>query len=135
MNFVAGVVLFVLAVIDFKKKWIPVGPVLALGGVLLVFRLFEGVTISNLVYGLVPGVILLLVAWITKEKIGVGDGLLFLSLGCGYGIESMMLLLAAAFGAAAVISMVLLVFGRANRKTELPFLPFLFVGWLVSVLA
>ena len=33
MKFVTGVVLFVLAVIDFKKKRIPVGPVLALGGV------------------------------------------------------------------------------------------------------
>ena len=99
------------------------------------FRLFEGVTISKLAYGLVPGVVLLFVAWITKEKIGIGDGLLLLSLGFGYGIESMMLLLAAAFGAAAVKSMVLLVFGRANRKTEIPFLPFLFVGWLVSVLA
>ena len=97
MKFVTGVVLFVLAVIDFKKKRIPVGPVLALGGVLLVFRLFEGVTVSKLVYGLVPGVVLLLVAWITKEKIGIGDGLLLLSLGFGYGIESMMLLLVVSY--------------------------------------
>ncbi len=133
MNFVVGPMLGILALIDIKKKKIPVRPVLFLGVVLLILRVWEGVTVGEFVCGLLPGTLLLLVAWVTKEKLGAGDGILVFCLGMGYGIEFMMTMTGAAFAVAAVASMILMVAKKANRRTELPFLPFLFCGWVIGV--
>lgn len=134
MNYVAGPVLAVLAIIDVKKKKIPVGPVLIMGVILLLIRLSSNLTAGEFVCGLLPGVGFLAIAWMTKEKIGVGDGLLMLCLGMGYRVEQMMAITGIALLVAAMFSMILIVLKKANRKTALPFLPFLFVGWMVSLL-
>lgn len=134
MNYVAGPVLAVLAIIDVKKKKIPVGPVLIMGVILLLIRLSSNLTAGEFVCGLLPGVVFLAIAWMTKEKIGVGDGLLMLCLGMGYRVEQMMAITGIALLVAAMFSMILIVLKKANRKTALPFLPFLFVGWMVSLL-
>ena len=132
MNFVIGPVLGILSVVDVRERKIPVRPVLFLGMVLFVMRLHAGVTAGELVCGLIPGAVLMIVAWVTKEKLGMGDGVLVLCLGLGYGIEAMLMIIGVAFAVAALVSVVLMVCRKATRKTELPFLPFLLVGWLVS---
>lgn len=133
MNYVIGGVLVTLSVIDIRERKIPIWPVLFIGAVLFAMRLHAGVLVGELICGLIPGVLLLIVAWVTKEKLGIGDGILVFCLGLGYGIEEMMTMIGVSFAVAALVSVGLMVLGKATRKTELPFLPFLLVGWLVGI--
>ena len=71
---------------------------------------------------------LVLSIW-TKEKIGLGDGLFLLALGCMNDTETyirtlwMGLLLAAGYS-------ILLLFHKKSRKTEIPFVPFMLLGYV-----
>lgn len=134
MNLIAGIVLAGLAGIDIKRKSIPVLPVLGLGVTLLAFRLTEAETAKELLCGFLPGIVLTLISFFSKEGIGMGDALVLLCLGAGYRWEKVTAMLFGALCLAAVFSLVLLILKKADRKTELPFLPFLFFGWCIVML-
>ena len=134
MKLMTGLLLGGLAVVDFKQKKIPVLPVAAMGVLLLLFRLWNGVELRELATSLLPGAGLLLFARLSREAVGTGDGLVLLALGMGYGAEEILVMLFVALCLAAGLSVVLLVSKRAGRKSEIPFLPFLFFGWMAGVL-
>ena len=79
----------------------------------------------TLAVSLLPGGALLAAAFLTREGIGYGDGFLALLLGPVFGAENMMAGLFLAFLLSALCSIVLLALKRADRKTHLPFIPFL----------
>jgi len=134
VNLIAGMSLGGLAVVDLKRKKIPVVPVVAMGVILLLFRFLEGVRIPELVVGLLPGAGMVLFAHLSREAVGIGDGLVLFFLGMGYCADKILVMLFAALLLAAVVSVVLLSLKKAGRKSEIPFLPFLFLGWLICVL-
>ena len=121
-------------VYDLKTKTIPVAAVAAASVGVLIYRIFTGTEAAEFVLGLIPGVLVVILAYVTKESIGVGDGLVLCMLGLSCGWRQCL----AAFGMAliltAVLAMILLVCRRAGRKTELPFLPALFGGYLLLCL-
>lgn len=82
-------------------------------------------------WGLLPGVLVLLFAWVTKESIGYGDALVILSMGCFYALAEMMGIIMMAITFAGIAALVLLVVLHKNRKCELPFVPFLLGAHLV----
>lgn len=118
---------------DIKNRTVSVMAVVGMGLLLFLVRMNAGVEIKELLIGLLPGAFLLLTAVVTKERIGKGDGMAVCSLGVGYGVEDVLIILLSALFTAALTAIVLLVLRRADRKTELPFLPFLFCGWMVKV--
>lgn len=121
-------------VYDLKTKTIPVAAVAVATIGVLVYRLFSGAEVIELVLGVIPGALVVILAYVTKESIGIGDGLVLCMLGLFCGWRQCL----AAFGMAlvltAVLAMILLVCRRAGRKTELPFLPALFGGYLLFCL-
>ncbi len=83
--------------------------------------------------GMIPGVLLLLIGRISHEQIGYGDGLFCLCLGSCMGISRMTGLLMWALLLSAAGGIFMLLAGKADRKTEMPFLPFLFAAyWLIQ---
>ena len=62
---------------------------------------------------------------------GSGDGGILLILGLLLGSKNLMYLCIIALTISFVVSLLLLVTRRANGKTRIPFVPFLFVGYLV----
>lgn len=122
------------AVYDMKTKTIPVAAVIAAAVAVLVYRICIGTGVAELVLGLVPGAVVLVLAFATGESIGTGDGLVLCLLGlfCGWrqcvAVFGMALLLSAFFAAT------LLVCRKAGRKTEIPFLPGLFGGYVLFFL-
>ena len=64
-------------------------------------------------------------AFLTREGIGYGDGILALLLGPVFGTEVMWAGLFLAFLLSALCSILLLACKKADRKTCLPFIPFL----------
>lgn len=131
MSWFVILMLFVMAVVDLKKREIPVWPVVLLGAVLFGFRVYCGVEWPDLLCGLLPGAVIYLVAVMSHEKIGKGDALVVLALGLGYPWSEVCGRLFMALVLAAVCSLGMIVFHKAGRKTELPFLPFLCAGCVI----
>lgn len=92
-------------------------------------------SLQELAASLMPGAILLLVALLTREAVGCGDGLLLLVTGPLFGWQKMLLCLPAALLLTTFASVILLVLKKADRKTKIPFVPFLAAGMGVISLA
>ena len=95
---------------------------------------YTGTGVMELAMGLVPGAFVLVLAFVTRESIGAGDGLVLCMLGLFCGWRQCLAVFGMALVLSAVLAMVLVVCRRAGRKTELPFLPSLFGGYLLFCL-
>ena len=119
---------------DLKKKTISI-PWAVCGictGVIL--KCIEGAGISGAavaVVGVVPGLFLLAVAWITREKVGYGDGLVIMVCGAFLGLSGGMSCLMTALFFSAMASLYLLIIKKCGRKKELPFVPFILCGYIM----
>lgn len=81
---------------------------------------------------LIPGAALVALAFLSKEAMGYGDGLYAMSVGPVFGMEIMFMGIFAAFFLCGITSVLLLVLKRADRKSSLPYIPFLLVGMGVA---
>ena len=85
----------------------------------------------ELLLGLLPGCLSIVLAFITREQIGYGDGLLLLMLGGCVGGESALGIWIGGLVASFIVSVVLLTIRKAGRNTRIPFVPFLFLGYML----
>lgn len=123
--------LLLCSIQDIKKK--KVNTDLIVAGVLLltiVTSIFESITMLNRFAGLSLGVVLLVLCYVTRGQIGIGDGLILCITGLNLGFLKNSLLLLYALLGAAVFSAILIFFWRVNRHKTIPFVPFLFLGYL-----
>lgn len=80
------------------------------------------------------GLLFLLLSLGSKGAVGMGDGWVLLALGCMLETEEYIRLTGFGILLAAVFSGILLIGYKKNRKTEIPFVPFLFFAYLGGVL-
>lgn len=84
----------------------------------------------------VAGVGLLLtgISVITRGALGMGDSLMLLALGTAMRAEEFFLMLVGAVFTSAICAGILLTVLKKNRHTEIPFVPFLLLGYLGGVI-
>jgi leader peptidase (prepilin peptidase)/N-methyltransferase len=82
--------------------------------------------------GMIPGAFCLVVSLLSHQAIGYGDSILILLLGLSVGLSDCLSVLFTAFFSAGITGILLLVLRRKSRKYELPFVPFLLLGMLIS---
>ena len=126
----------VAAVFDIRKKELP-WPVFAAAGLTSAICMIKsamggGDWYAAPLLSLIPGAALLALAFLSRESMGYGDGLFAMSVGPVFGMETMFLGIFAAFFLCGITSVILLVFRKADRKSSLPFIPFLLVGMGVA---
>ena len=127
-----GILLLILSVKDIRKREVPTWLVVS-GGILAVLcKVLEQAVndIPGMLVGAAIGTLFLLVSRITREALGYGDSMLIVGLGLYLGLWKMLYLLVIAFFSAAVFSMAGIIIKRFTRKTTIPFIPFLAVGYL-----
>ena len=90
---------------------------------------------SDFLMSLMPGVVLILLAFVSRENIGHGDGLLLLCAGPALGSGVTVMGITAGIFACGIISGLLLVFKKVGRKARMPFVPFMTLGMGVMMLA
>lgn len=90
------------------------------------------ISIWNPLLGLSPGVLLLALSWLTEQQIGMADGIAACIIGVMLGSPAVYLALTVALLLSSGCGMVLLAAHRANRRTRLPWLPFLAAGVVVT---
>ena len=126
------VVLIFAAAEDFFRKeisfWMP-----AISGLISLVKIavdfcYGEMDFAGILFSLVPGVVLLIIAFATKQEIGYGDGLMAL------GFEKTCVVLCISMTMASLFSILLLIVKRDKRST-FPFIPFLTAGMGVTLFA
>lgn len=130
--------LMVMAVWDVMHRRISLGISLVTAAFLAILRIVEiwntGETLPAAFLGVLTGVFLLLISYVSQGGIGAGDGLVFVVMGLVLHVweNSMVLLLALTLS--GVVGGSLLVLRRVQRKSMLPFVPFILCGYGVMFL-
>lgn len=124
---------------DIRKKEISLWIVICMALLSLsdgAIALFNGKrTIEDLIVCIVPGVIMMLLALLSRQSIGYGDGLIILAIGMTFGISKLAAGIAIALFTSGIMSIFLIAIRKAKRNDTFPFVPFIFAGMVVSVLA
>lgn len=132
--------LVILSIYDCREKAVPVLHLFAGGTVILavvVYRsvFFEGSGLqfaAGLLPAMIPGVILLFAVWITK-KAGYADGVVLLVVGIALGYREGMLLFCISLILISLFSGGMLLFGRGNGNTRIPYIPFIAIAYVVCI--
>ncbi len=82
---------------------------------------------------LLPGACCFLISLLTREQLGYGDSLVITVCGFSLGMEEVTGLLMTGFFLAALWAVGLCVFFHADRKKEIPLMPFLVAAFLLCV--
>lgn len=126
--------LVILSVYDCREKQVP-GVLLFIGVVVAVISLLivviDGQQVWYRILGLLPGLFLLLVAFVTK-KAGYADGIVLAVTGMVLGYQKTMILFCISLLLISVISVLLLFLHKVNGRTRLPYLPFLTVTYVIQ---
>ena len=95
----------------------------------LIYSFMSGREIQDILIPAAIGVIFLLASVITGGALGMGDGWVMLALVCMTGTTVYLRTLGSGLFLSAVVSALLLTVFHRSRKTEIPFIPFLFLGY------
>ena len=80
--------------------------------------------------GLIPGVVLMLVALVAKDAIGPADGAVLALIGSFLGFWNSVSVLCFALMISLVVALFLIIVKKVGKKKEIPFVPFLFLGFV-----
>lgn len=124
----------IMSVEDIRKKGIKRLWLIGLGIVGLIFMIADAeVLCVSFLLRFVPGVVFVLLAWATREQIGMGDALLILVMGWYLNAIELVDVCLLAFFIAGLVALVLLVVIKKSKKFELPMVPFIFAGYVVML--
>lgn len=134
VNVLFAAYLLVLAVADIRKKELQLTYIAA--GLLFIplFMIAGPADIVTAVYGIIPGIIMLVLYFLSKGQIGMGDVLLLLVIGPSVGFDGCICIVFSALLLMLPVAAVILISGRLTRKSRVPFVPFIFVGNVVRLL-
>lgn len=132
------IVMFMLiyeSVIDIRYKKIDVRVAIAACIVsILIGCIFYGHTVINILYGIILGIFLALLAWVSKQRIGYGDAVVFMVLGMCLEPVRVLWILWSSMVMAGVYGMVKIIVFNKSRSLALPYVPFVtivYVGMLI----
>lgn len=129
------VVLIIGSAYDIKSYSLPMGLVLVgLSGGLIgwIYAICVGAySWWEVLFSLLPGGMFIGLAFLTGEEIGYGDGMLLLMLGGCVGGEATMSIGMSGLVVSFLMSVLLLVWRKADKRTRIPFVPCLLAGCLL----
>lgn len=91
---------------------------------------FGEVSLQSRLSGGAVGVLLLMFGIFSKEALGLADAVIIAACGVAFGLYETVALSFFAAVYAGVFSVIMLVAKKATRKSRIPFLPFLLLGYV-----
>ena len=127
-----GTLLFLLfsSFLDIRKREISIPVTLLFGLAGVVYSVRTGRTMTDYLIPLGIGILILGGSVLTRGQLGMGDGWMLLALGCMLRMECYIQMACIGMLLAAAYSGVLMLVFRKNRKTEIPLVPFLLLGYV-----
>ena len=131
-----GTLLFLLfsSFLDIRKREISIPVTLLFGLAGVVYSVRTGRTMTDYLIPLGIGILILGGSVLTRGQVGMGDGWMLLALGCMLRMECYIQMACIGMLLAAAYSGVLMLVFRKNRKTEIPLVPFLLLGYVGGML-
>lgn len=135
----ALMVLLIIAIEDIKSMSISSWKIWILAALSVGSAAFEIVAgaddIERAAVALLPGVVLIVLYYVTGKQIGLGDGMVTLCMGPAFGIERVALGITVAFFVSGLFSLVIIAALSGRRKKSYPFIPFIAAGMVVATVA
>lgn len=95
---------------------------------LFIREMIIGEESGTILIDLIPGAVMYLIAFFSKERIGKGDALSLMFIGAVAGSSTVLMSLFVSLTIAAILSAILLALKKVKKDTKLPFIPFLSIG-------
>lgn len=129
--------LMVLSLYDIRYRRVPVW-ILILGGVITaavgIYGCVSGeITFAEILWGMIPGAVLLLLALGTR-KAGWADGIVLMLLGSVLGLRRCIAAAMLSLVMISVLSALLLILKKVHKGTRIPYVPFLTMGYVLWVM-
>lgn len=119
---------------DIRDKKITVTVTLCSGIIAILLHLWIPCSsIFDMLAGMASGAAVLLLGRLTKGKIGMGDGVVFMLTGLYLGMAGNLALMCISFVLAGFWAAFTLLFCCRGAKGRIPLVPFLFLGYLCMV--
>ena len=127
-----GTLIFLLfsSFLDIRKREISIPVTLMFGLAVVAYSIKTGRTMTDYLIPAAIGIFILACSILTRGQVGMGDGWLLMALGCMMRMESYIQMACIGMLLAAACSGVLLLVFRKSRKTEIPLVPFLLLGYV-----
>ena len=119
----------IISIVDISTKKIPVILLIIMGIAGGVYIISGDKTVINTVISIIPGGILLTMAFLTKEQIGYGDAVVVTLMGLFVSVDIVCSSLVMGLTIAGMVSVIYIVIKRADRKKQIAFTPFLLLGY------
>ena len=87
---------------------------------------------ANRLIAMVPGVFLYFFAKISGEKVGYGDACTIIVMGIYMDINELLIVGMFSITISGVVALLLIAIWKKKRDYEIPFIPFLFAGYLME---
>ena len=127
-------VMILLSVEDVRRKELSWWKLGMLGGICLVGGIcMPQKDFWSMAGGVLIGLCMIGISFLSREQIGMGDGVITGLLGCLLGARGCLVMLCIASGIMAVISIGILLLKKGNRRTMLPFAPALLGGYIATL--
>ncbi len=125
-----------ISIEDMRKREISTLSLLLLGGLGVFLSLLGGEWKDiSVLCRFLPGLIFLGLGKISRESIGYGDGFVILCLGSYLTVTQLLGACMTAVTLAGVAALFLMILLHRGRRTQIPFVPFLFIGCGITILS
>ena len=125
--------LLLLSVRDIREKKVNI--IFILPAVIPAFYQMPDGFLQAAVPGFLFSILLFVLSFLTKEAIGMGDAFAVLLCACYLPFYSLFFIFVAGLFMAGVVGVFLILIRKGNRKTEIPYLPFLSFSYLIYLVS
>lgn len=120
---------------DWKEKSIYLYiPIIAAIVSIILHLVYRDNSLVDMLSGAGIGAVMILIAWVSKESVGIGDGVMLMVSGLFLGFRANMELFITALLLAGVAALMLMVGMRKERSYRMPFIPFLLVAYVFQLI-
>lgn len=123
----------ICAAIDLKEQKVSSRLCFVNATVALLFHIvLQDMSWQDILLGMILGAVFYVISVLTNESIGKGDGIVIFTLGSILGMRTSFQIVVWALISCAVFSIGGMIIKRLSLKSRIPFVPFLFVGCVIT---
>ncbi len=135
INITALSLLITCTYYDLRFRKLPLLALIAFGIVIFMVIGLDGSLFSRAIFlRIIPGTIFLILAFMTKQAVGYGDGIIIILLGLSLGLKRCVTVVFTGLILSSVVSVFILLMKKGSRQTRLPFVPFLLIALGVTLI-
>lgn len=131
---IIGIYLTVMAVIDARRKCIPVFPAIVCMITIIIVQFMEHIPIQTWMPGGCVGVVLYVISKMSRGSIGEGDACIYGVIGMLLGVIKAINILLIALFVCSLYAVLLLALRRVGKRYKIAFLPFTALAYGIVVL-